>query len=461
MSTYDLPQHDADSKNVDDGDLFLNEEAYQDTPTLNTSWLLFFVLLLGAGFFLVDHSFNASTYFRKVHALELDANRTADRIETVNLTSTPMRLVLGLAGLWCLFNAPRNNLRWGGMILFSFMLYLCYIAASLGWSVNARFTAQKFIVFFIMSVAAFGLARRLSLQDLAKIFSLTCMCYLFGGLAIEIFLGNFTPHLPDYRFVGTAHPNSLAAYGTVCCLAAPVFTKRGESVSYLTIAMVVVGIVVLLATKSRTTLAGMVFAVTATRFITFKPNNRIFGVSIMLLLLVVIGIFLATARNSTWNALGETAAMGRTEDVGTLTGRWPLWQELGDSIQKRPILGHGYLAYWEKDRIELLFDLFGWEIPHGHNMYLDLLIDGGMIGLTLFMFYLLVSLYVAFNRYLKHRDIGVAFVFGMILFAFVHGTGESLFKLPTFLLFIIVTSTLRLGALPHEPIYKATDPANQ
>ena len=100
MSTYDLPQHDADSKNVDDGDLFLNEEAYQDTPTLKTSWLLFFVLLLGAGFFLVDHSFNASTYFRKVHALELDANRTADRIETVNLASTPMRLVLGLAGLW-------------------------------------------------------------------------------------------------------------------------------------------------------------------------------------------------------------------------------------------------------------------------------------------------------------------------------------------------------------------------
>jgi O-antigen ligase len=342
------------------------------------------------------------------------------------------------------------------MILFAFALYYFYIGASIGWSVNARFTAQKFVVFSIMSVAAFGLARRLSLQDLAKIFALVCTCYIFGGVAIEIFLGNFTPHLPDYRFVGTAHPNSLAAYGTVCCLAAPVFTKRGESISYLTIGLVVVGIGVLLATKSRTTLAGMVFAVTATRFITFKPNNRIFGVSMVMLMVVGFGIFLAMSKNSTLNAMGETAAMGRTEDVGTLTGRWPLWEELASSIQKRPLIGHGYLAYWEKERIEYLYDLFGWEIPHGHNMYLDLLVDGGMIGLGLFMFYLFVSLYVSFSRYLRHRDIGVAFVFGMILFAFVHGTGESLFKLPTFLLFIIITSTLRLGALPNEPIYKAS-----
>jgi O-antigen ligase len=439
----------------------LLDARYLDGAKLSPMILLGFVLAIGAGFFLVDHSFNASTYFRKVHALELEANRTADRIEAVNLASTPMRLMLGVLGVWCLFNAPRSNLRWGGMILFSFSMYCAYIAASSTWSINAAVTLQKCVVFFMMSVAGFGLARWISLQDLAKIFALVCLCYILGGLAIEILLGNFRPHLPDYRFVGTAHPNSLAAYGTVCCLAAPVFTKRGQSVSYLTIAMVFIGIAVLLATKSRTTLAGMVFAVLATRFITFKPNNRIFGVAFMLLLFVGFGGFLSVSRNSTLNALGDVMAMGRTDDVGSLTGRLPLWEELGTSIEKRPIFGHGYLAYWQKDQIERLFDILGWEIPHGHNMYLDLLIDGGVIGLSLFLFYLIVSLTVSFRRYLKYRDIGAAFVFGMLIFALIHGSAESLFKLPTFLLFIIVTTTLRLGMLPNEPLLTEEQPWQQ
>ena len=442
---------------TDAGDEFLNESAYHDLPTVPTSKLLFFVLVIGAAFFLVDHSFRASTYFKKVQNLELEANRTADRIESVNLVSTPMRVLLGGLGMYFLFYTPRNNLRWGGMILFAFLMYFSYLTISIAWSVNVRVTFQKLIVFGMMSVAAYGLARRLSLQDLAKVFSMVCLCYIFGGLVIEIALGNFKPYLPDYRFVGTCHPNSLAAYGTVCCLAAPVFTKRGESLSYLTISMVAIGIIVLLATKSRTTLAGLMFAVLSTRFITFKPKNRIFGVSLMLLLFVLFGIFLSVSRSSTWSTMGDTMAMGRTEDVGSLTGRLPLWEELGTSIQKRPVFGHGYLAYWEKDRIEYLSDVLGWEIPHGHNMYLDLLLDGGVVGLSLFLFYLLVSLFVSFSRYLKYRDIGVAFVFGMLLFALIHGSGESLFKLPTYLLFIILTTTLRLGMLPNGPINEASE----
>lgn len=451
MSAYEAAREYDESEGSGD---YLTGVEYQDTPTLKPWTLLLFVLVIAAGFFLVDHSLNASTYFRKVHALETEANRTADRIEAVNLVSTPMRLMLGCLGIWFLFNAPRNNLRWGGLILFCYLLYAFYLGLSVTWSVNPKFTLQKLVVFSMMSVAAFGLARRLSLQDLAMIFSLVCACYLFGGLVIEILLGNFRPHMPDYRFVGTAHPNSLAAYGTVCCLAAPVFTKRGSSVSYLTIGMVVLGILVLLATKSRTTLAGLIFAVLATRMVTFKPSNRIFGVSLVSLMFVAFGMFLSVAPNSTWNSMGGALAMGRTEDVGSLTGRLPLWEELWRAIEKKPVFGHGYLAFWEKDRIELLFDLLGWEVPHGHNMYLDLLIDGGIIGLSLFMMFLLVSLAVSFGRYLKHRDIGVAFVFGLLLFAMVHGTGESLFKLPTFLLFILVTTTLRLGALPRGPILK-------
>ena len=73
--------------------------------------------------------------------------------------------------------------------------------------------------------------------------------------------------------------------------------------------------------------------------------------------------------------------MGRSEDMTTLTGRVPLWDELLHEVGKRPLWGHGYLAFWDAEQVEYLSDLLKWEIPHGHNMYIDVLIDGGIVAL--------------------------------------------------------------------------------
>jgi hypothetical protein len=82
---------------------------------------------------------------------------------------------------------------------------------------------------------------------------------------------------------------------------------------------------------------------------------------------------------------GEIASMGRGEDMTTLTGRIPLWEMLLEAIADSPIVGHGYLAYWDDEQVEYLSSTLRWEIPHGHNMYLVLTLDGGLIALALFM----------------------------------------------------------------------------
>ena len=307
---------------------------------------------------------------------------------------------------------------------------------------------RKLLVLAVMIAAALGFARHASLHDIITVFTLVCLAYIAIGLLVEIALGNFKPYRSEYRFFGTCHPNSLAAYGTICCLAAPIFSRHKPQLSALSWTLIAIGVIVLLATKSRTTLAGMIFAVLATRFITFKPNQRLLGISLVILCFLGAGFALALSRPSTWTDAGDTMAMGRTDDVTSLTGRLPLWEELYRSIKEEPFFGHGYLAYWQKKRVEYLSDLLKWEIPHGHNMYLDVLLDGGIFGLIAFLIFYLTTLVVSFGRYLKHRDIGVAFVFGMVVFALVHGFAESLFKLPTFLMFIVVTVSLRLSMLP-------------
>jgi O-antigen ligase len=118
----------------------------------------------------------------------------------------------------------------------------------------------------------------------------------------------------------------------------------------------------------------------------------------------------------------------------------PLWEELITSINKRPWLGYGYLAYWDAARVEYLSDTFKWEIPHGHNMYLDIMLDVGFIGLLGYILWYIFALYTAFVRFNETNKIEYAIVIGLGVFAIANGFAESLFKLPTFHLLVLLTA---------------------
>lgn len=395
------------------------------------------------GFFAIDHSPRASTHFRYDTDFIDSENRTADRVETVNLVTAPVRIVLGFFGLALFLLPTRDRLGWGGAITFVLGLYLGYLGLSFFWSVNQQVTLHKFLVLACFGLAAAGLARQFSMGELTFLFVMACVSYIGIGLLMEIVLGNFTPHKSEYRFVGTCHPNTLAVYGTFCCLAAAVYFGRSRVLDPWLVALFALGFITLLATKSRTTLAGFIFALMTVRFLTFRPEYRMLSSSLVVLTMIAGGLFLALSRSNIRSGLAGSMAMGRTEDVSSLTGRLPLWEELLRSINERPLVGHGYLAFWEKEKIDYLSALLKWEIPHGHNMYLDVLLDGGYIGLTLFLMIFVVSLAVTFRRVIVNYDRQVSIVFGLLVFALVHGFAESLFKLPTFLSFMLVTLLLR------------------
>ncbi len=74
-------------------------------------------------------------------------------------------------------------------------------------------------------------------------------------------------------------------------------------------------------------------------------------------------------------------------------------------------------------------------------MYLDVLLDGGVIGLTLFLAMLVTALFVSSQAPRRTGDAAAAVVFGWIVLSLIHGCGESLFKLtglPGFILFVFL-----------------------
>lgn len=71
----------------------------------------------------------------------------------------------------------------------------------------------------------------------------------------------------------------------------------------------------------------------------------------------------------------------------TLTGRTDLWGALINKIQEKPLLGYGYSAFWQggEGESEYVLRIVGWDAPNGHNGILDLWIDLGLLGVTVFL----------------------------------------------------------------------------
>ena len=436
-----------------------NEKPTDETRSRST----LVVILLGAlfcGFWLVDHTPFASEHYNPYGDVYEAENRTADRIQKVNLITAPARMCIALLGIGFLFLKPVEKIRNGGLIVLTAAMFVGFLFCSIVWSVNPTISAQKFLVLACFGVAAYSLARQMKMDELLTIFALICLGYLALGFVAEVLLGNFTPHKRDYRFVGTCHPNSLGVYSGFCCLISIVYFSYRPKLNSLLIVMFAVGILALMLTRSRTALAGFAMATAAVWFTKVNPNQRVLVISSTLLAFVVLGFAITLSPSNVRDRVAEKMAMGRTRSVQSLTGRVPLWEQLLDSAEERPLVGHGYLAYWNKEQIEILKDSLGWEIPHGHNMYLDWLLDGGVIGLGLFLLMFGTAAFVAFYRATFQLNRHAVFVFGFLMFAFVHGFAESLFKLPTFLAFMLVTLTLKMAmTVPAEKKSVETDQA--
>lgn len=75
---------------------------------------------------------------------------------------------------------------------------------------------------------------------------------------------------------------------------------------------------------------------------------------------------------------------GLVGEDATLTGRTDIWALSVEAIGDRPLLGHGYEAFWQRsDTAERIRAREGWEVPSAHNGLLDVGLDLGVVGMLL------------------------------------------------------------------------------
>lgn len=146
------------------------------------------------------------------------------------------------------------------------------------------------------------------------------------------------------------------------------------------ISVIFIGSYLLIGSHSSTSLATFAFGVVT--FVGLRLIRKIMipQTAMLMFVILLMAFGLATPFVGGATVARFTGTLGRDD---TLTGRTDIWADVLPAWEKRPVLGYGLGSFWTDARREL------YKIPTSHNGYLDILLDLGEVGLTLYTIWLL------------------------------------------------------------------------
>jgi O-antigen ligase len=245
---------------------------------------------------------------------------------------------------------------------------------------------------------------------------------------LDVFAG-CQPWSSADRFGGTIHPNAMSVYCGMAALAAYVLSWNSQR-KWVWISLFAICVVLLLLTKSRTTL--FVFAVTLTAGWFLSLPSRLRWCSIVAgFTLCGVALLLVGAVGSTVvEPVVDTVLLGRHDKVETLSGRIPLWEMLLEDVGRQPWLGHGFSSFWTTSKIEEVSQEQQWAITSAHSVYLELMLGIGFLGMLLATSVVVVGASIAMRKYTETHDVGYAFILLLLVFGLANGLLESTFAKP-------------------------------
>lgn len=429
-------------------------------------WLLRLgiALVLGIAFAVIAHKWAASYYafLAESGSFAHRENRFAVQQSSTTGSSALGFLLIGGLGAALAITAPPQRLRWSHPLLLLFALYAGWCFASYTWTEFHFLTIRKLAILTLLILGAIGIAVRCSLTDMLWIIILLVAGELTIGFAAEIANGMFRPWRSDYRYAGTLDPNGIGLEAAVMTLAAWLVPFERRNRPYVRAALIALGLGVVVMTKSRTTLAALVAAGMVAFLLRARGQQRWWIATATITLACLGGLAVNFVSVAAIQESADVASMGRNEDVSTLTGRLPLWQALTKEAERTPWFGHGYGSFWTPTRIYRYSDEFMWHIPHAHNTYLDHVLAIGLVGLALYLLWMLGLAVAGWVRYDRAGHPADLFAACFVTLCLVHGLAES--KIPgsgppTLLLFTCVAALALKPAVAPASTTAAEPPA--
>lgn len=335
------------------------------------------------------------------------------------------------------------------------LLFTLLAAASVLWSMNPELTMRRSVALAgtvlvaIYAVWVLGYRRTIALvMGALALAALASVVVVF--LAPEFGVHQVGSHTGRWKGV-FLHKNLLgremALASGLFLLAA--FQSRRFSGKVAWAAMATLAASLVVQAQSATGLVALlaaVIAVLALRLIRWQP--RLIAATFVLFLLAATALTTAfrVAPDELFSFIGRDASV---------TGRTTLWSIVIDEIGERPVLGHGYRAYWGSKSGAAVTETLGWRVGHAHNSLLDVGLSLGTVGMLLILGLLLSLLkrwFTSIGDIAHSQEIGVV----VVVTSLVVSMSDSILLGPNnlFLLLLFVqfigSSALYRGVVPDE-----------
>ncbi|MER8750015.1 O-antigen ligase family protein [Mesorhizobium sp. M1050] len=277
------------------------------------------------------------------------------------------------------------------------LLFAAYVCSSVVWSQAPGVTARTAVQYFSHIACAYVAARTVSVRTL----TIGALVGIFVVLIYSLKVANYSEDVLDgtVNFVGAfASKNQIGFVGSLgiyFCAVFLAFYRRGRLSLILTAPVVLLSAYVLIVSHSATSMASIpaVLALVAllamSKLLSRRYRRVIFLIGAGLLVVVAFVALNLGLMDFVLGLFGKDS---------TLTGRTYLWEQGWNTVQKSPILGVGYAAYWvqgfaEAERLWNEFYITTRTGFHFHNTYIEALVELGFVGATLVSLIMLRTLY--------------------------------------------------------------------
>jgi exopolysaccharide production protein ExoQ len=277
------------------------------------------------------------------------------------------------------------------------LLFAAYVCFSVFWSQAPGVTARTSVQYFSHIACAYVAARTVSVRTL----TIGALIGIFVVLIYSLKVGNYSEDVLDgtVNFVGAfASKNQIGFVGSLgiyFCVVFLAFYRRGRLSLILAVPVVLLSAYVLVVSHSATSMASIpaVLALVALLAMSKLLSRRYRRV----IFLIGAGLLVVTAFVALNLGLMDFV-LGLFGKDSTLTGRTYLWEQGWNAVQKAPLLGVGYAAYWvqgfaEAERLWNEFYITTRTGFHFHNTYIEALVELGFVGATLVSLIMLRTLY--------------------------------------------------------------------
>lgn len=346
----------------------------------------------------------------------------------------------------------------------AFMVYTCYMLISFIWSCNKVYSVLIALLWMGMLLGEMFTANLITSKERLK----KAMLFLSIGAALVSIIGilqmifrkagvyfpipfwkdldhaifSFLPFTIETNFVTTRasatfdNPLILATYLLLIFPIQIYSVSQEDDKKKLTVHIVcmILSLSALLLTYSRGAYIAVTVSIFIMAFFGWKYAVSLAGIGLAIILFLP---------QSVWDRINHIVAL----DVSTIT-RLDIWSSLLSVFNEHPIFGIGAGT---EGVTQLLHNRFGIMQPHAHSLYLELAIEGGILGLILF--FAAVGIIIYDSIYLMRNGrywfkLGLTYlscIAGFLLFSVFEFTMQTPKELQFFMLYLgFVEATKRL-----------------